>query len=80
MKDFRLNAALTDAATFMGTAQEPVPAQAPLQPVKTESAAGVAVRVAEVPLVKLAEQELPQSMPEGDEVTVPFPVLVTVRS
>jgi hypothetical protein len=50
VKDFRLNVALTDSAAFMGTVQAPVPEQAPLQPVKTESAAGVAVRVTEVPL------------------------------
>ncbi len=66
----------------MVTKHEPVPEQAPLQPVKTESAAGVGVRVTEVPLVKVAEQAEPQSIPEGEEVTapVPLPVLLRVRS
>ena len=63
----------------MVTKHEPVPEQAPIQPVKTESAAGVGVRVTEVPLMKLAKQELPQSMPEGEEVTVPLPVPVLLR-
>jgi len=61
---------------------DPIPEQAPLHPVKTESAAGVAVRVVEIPLVKLAEQVLPQLIPEGELVTVPLPLpdLATVRS
>ena len=75
----RLKVAVTDLAESMVMVHGPLTVQAPLQTVKTESAAGGAVRVTEVPLVKLAEQAEPQSMPEGDEVTVPFPVLVTVR-
>src|SRR2546428_11284781 len=53
----------------------------PLQPVKVEPAAGVAVSVTAVPLVKLAEQVAPQLMPAGELVTVPLPVPagVTVR-
>ena len=36
---------------FMVRMQEPTPEQAPLQPVKLDPAAGVALRVTEVPLV-----------------------------
>src|SRR5207244_3279543 len=60
----------------------PVPEQPPpVQPVKVEPAAAVAVSVTAVPLVKLAEQVAPQLMPAGALVTVPLPVPagVTVR-
>src|SRR5207249_40171 len=63
----------------------PETASQPLQPVKREPKAGVAVRVTVVPLIKFAEQlELatPQSIPVGLEGTLPppmMPVLVTVR-
>src|SRR5207245_3234610 len=62
--------------------QAPVPEQAPpVQPVKVEPAAGAAVSVTAVPLVKLAEQVAPQVMPAGELVMVPLPVpaLETVR-
>ena len=75
----RLKVAVTDLAESMVMVHGPLTVQAPLQPVKTESAAGVAVRVTEVPLMKLAEQTEPQSMPEGEEVTVPLPVPVLLR-
>src|SRR5206468_6756942 len=54
----------------------------PLQPVKVEPAAGLAVRVTAVPLAKLAEQVAPQLSPAGLLVTVPLPVpaLLTVRA
>ena len=44
-----MKVAVTDLAAFMVTWQEPVPEQAPLQPVKVEPAAGAAVRVTTVP-------------------------------
>ena len=46
----------------------------PLKPAKVESAAGVPVRVTEVPMVKVSEQSAPQLIPAGVLVTVPFPV------
>src|SRR5881628_3481596 len=61
----------------------PVPEHPPpLQPVKIEPAAGAAVRVTAVPLVKLAEQVAPQVIPAGALVTVPLPVpaLLTVSA
>ncbi len=47
----RSKVAVTDWAASMVTVQVPVPKQAPLQPAKTESADGIAVRVTKVPLV-----------------------------
>jgi len=46
----RLNVAVTDLAASIVTVQLPAPAQAPLQPVKVESALGAAVSVTMVPL------------------------------
>src|SRR5213076_214342 len=67
--------AVTVVAAERVTVQAPVPEQLPpLQPVKVEPAAGVAVSVTAVPLVKLAEQVAPQLMPAGELVTVPLPV------
>jgi len=67
--------AVTVVAAEIVTVQVPAPVQpAPLQPPKVEPAAGAAVSVTAVPLVKLAEQVAPQSMPAGELVTVPLPV------
>src|SRR5262249_60390339 len=54
----------------------------PLQPVKVEPAAGVAVNVTAVPIVKDVEQVVPQEIPVGALVTVPLPApaLVTVSA
>jgi hypothetical protein len=52
----------------------PLPHPVPLQPPNVEPATGVAVNVTTVALVKEAEQVLPQLMPPGLLVTVPFPV------
>jgi len=77
-----VNVAVTVVAAEIVTVQAPVPEQPPpLQPPKVEPAAGPAVSVTAVPLVKLAAQVAPQSMPAGELVTVPLPVPagVTVR-
>jgi hypothetical protein len=57
-----------------------VPEQAPLQPVKVEPDAAVAVNVTVVPALNVAEQVVPQLIPAGELVTEPEPepVLVTV--
>jgi hypothetical protein len=53
----------------------------PLKPAKKESAAGFALRVTEVPLLKEAEQVLPQVTPAGEDVTEPLPLpnLLTLK-
>ena len=57
--------------------QVPVPEQPPpLQPVKMEPEAAVAVKVTAVPLENVAEHFLPQEIPLGELVTVPVPVPV----
>jgi hypothetical protein len=63
--------------------QVPVPEHpSPDQPVKTEPPSAEAVRVTEVPLLKLYWQVLPQLIPLGLLVTVPepVPVLLTERA
>src|SRR2546427_6989810 len=78
-----VNVAVTVVAAESVTVQVPVPEQPPpLQPVKVEPAAGVAVSVTAVPLEKLAEQVAPQLIPAGELVTVPLPVpaLLTVSA
>jgi hypothetical protein len=47
---FAAKTAPTVRATVIDTVQAPVPEQAPVQPVKFESASGVAVNVTEAPL------------------------------
>ena len=78
----RLKVAVTVVAAETVTTQVPVPEHPPpLQPLKVEPMAGLAVSVTAVPLVKLAEQVAPQVIPAGKLVTVPLPVPagVTVR-
>jgi hypothetical protein len=73
-----LKVAVTVLAAFIVTTHEPVPVQSPLHPAKADPAAGVAVSVTVLLAAKLSEQVPPQSMPVGEEVTVPLPVPVLV--
>src|SRR5258705_3804322 len=67
--------AVTDCAPLIVTVQVPVPEQPPpLQPVKVDPAAGVAVSVTTVPVVKAIEQVGSQAIPAGALVTAPLPV------
>jgi len=60
--------------------QDAVPEQAPVHPLKVESALGFALNVTDAPVAKLALHVCPQLMPAGALVTVPVPVpeVVTV--
>jgi hypothetical protein len=72
--------AVTVWSAFITTIHEPVPLQPPpLQPANVEPAAGAAVRVTVLLIGKSASQVVPQEIPLGLLVTVPFPELVTVR-
>jgi hypothetical protein len=73
---------VTERAWLIVTVQDPVPEQAPLQPVNVEPVEAAAVRVTLVPLVKLALQVEPQLNPAGFEATVPEPdpLLVSVSA
>src|SRR5260221_5728104 len=70
----RVKDALTLVAVFIGTTQDPVPLQAPLQPANVEPEAAVAVSDTLVPVVKLALHVAPQLMPAGELTTEPAPV------
>lgn len=75
-----MNVAVTELELFSATVHAPVPEHAPAQPVKVDPLPGAAVRVTDVPVVKLALQVAPQLMPAGELLTVPVPVpaLLTV--
>jgi hypothetical protein len=73
--------AVTACAARIVTVQVPVPVQPPpLQPVNVEPAAGAAVRVTTVPVLKEVEQVAPQEIPAGALATVPAPDLATVSA
>jgi hypothetical protein len=81
VKTFNVNVAVTDFVAFIVTVQEaPVALSQPDQLVKSESTAGVAVSVTEVLTLYVSEQSVPQLIPVGLLVTVPFPVFVTVKA
>src|SRR5437773_2486977 len=74
VKICRVKVAVTVVAALRVTVQAPGPEQPPpLQPLKVEPAAGAAVSVTAVPLVKLAVQVAPQVTPAGALVTAPPP-------
>jgi hypothetical protein len=73
---------VTVLAALSVTVHVPVPEHPPpLQPVKVEPAAGVAVKVTAVPLAYAAAHVAPQEIPAGLLVTVPVPApaLLTVN-
>src|SRR5258705_13919603 len=73
--------AVTVGAALIVAVKVPVPVKPPpLQPVKAEPAAGVAVSMTAVPLLNEEAQVAPQEMPAGALVTgpPPAPVLVMV--
>src|SRR5438067_9937299 len=74
-----VKAALTSASAESTIVQPLVPAQAPPQPEKVALPSGLADSATEVPWGKLAMQAPPQSMPAGEERTVPGPLLVMRR-
>jgi len=77
-----VNCAVTEVAPVTDTTHVPVPAHPPPDhPVKLEPVEGVAVRVTEVPKVKVVEHVAPQVIPAGLEDTDPEPVppVATVR-
>ena len=69
-----LKVAVTALAAVIDKVQVDVPVQTPVQPAKVEPGEAAAVSVTDVPLVKPAEQDAAQAMPDGAEVTVPAPV------
>jgi len=78
----RVNWAVTEVAAVIDTTHVPVPEHPPPdQPVNVEPVEGVAVRVTEVPKVKVVEHVAPQVIPAGLELTEPepVPVVATVR-
>ena len=69
----RPNVAVTYRAWDIDTTHAPVPVHAPDHPVNVDPAAGVAVKVTDVPEVYASLQSVPQLMPVGVLVTVPEP-------
>ena len=70
-----MKVAVTVKFPVMITVQLPTPPQpAPLQPVKSEPAAALALRVTVLPPGKVAVQLPGQVMPAGSLVTLPPPV------
>lgn len=75
----RENLAVTVVLAFSVTVQVPVPVQPPpLHPAKVTPAAATAVKVAEVPLLRVSVQSVPQLIPVPVIVPSPDPALATV--
>jgi len=73
MEKSALKAAVTKVSPFMVMLHASTPVQALLHPEKYPDRAD-SVRLTVVPVAKLAEQFVPQLMPLGLLVTVPFPL------
>jgi hypothetical protein len=74
------NVAVTETLALAVMTHAPVPEQAPPDhPEKTFPDAGVAVSVTTVPAATVVVQLVPQSMAVGDEVTVPEPLVLTMK-
>src|SRR3982750_2446941 len=71
------NAAFVVVSALIGSVQVPMPEHPPSHPEKTAPAPAVAVRV--TACENVATQFEPQSIPAGEEVTVPFPETCTIR-
>ena len=76
-----LKVAITDSFAVTVTLQVPVPEQAPLQPENIDPEAAEAVKVTVVPVARLAEHKLPQTIPAGlpSIAPLPFPSSFTKR-
>jgi hypothetical protein len=75
--EMSLNEAEQDLLAFIVT--EPSRQSAwPLQPVKVDPVAGIACKLTTVPVVKLAEHVLPQSIPAGELMILPLPLPTAV--
>jgi hypothetical protein len=68
--DAAVKVAVTVRSASMVTLQAPIPEQAPPHPANVEPAAGTATGCTTVPAWNRA--------PEGNQVTVPFPLVVTL--
>ena len=66
--------AVTNSSEVIMTWQGLVPVQAVLQPENADPEAGEAVRMTTIPVAKLAEHDVPHSMPVGLLITVPLPL------
>ena len=69
-----MNVAVAVVLALTVSVQAAAPLHAPLQPVKVEPVARVAVNVTYVPAVTDTEHVAPQAIPAGELVTSPVPV------
>jgi hypothetical protein len=80
VKGRRAKVAVADRSSLIVSVHVPVPEHAPDHPVNVEPLPAVVVSVTDVPCSKACAQVVPQSIPAGLDVTVPFPApaLLTV--
>jgi hypothetical protein len=72
-----LKVAVTFRVVDIVTLHAPVPEQSPDHPVNAEPGGATAVSETTVPAMKLVEQDVPQLMAAGLDVTVPVPTPVS---